>query len=360
MVEHNIAFRVDATSQIGTGHFMRCLTLASELKSKGAHIRFVSRNLPVHLCDMLAEKEMEFIPLNNNAKSLPDDDLAHSCWLGVSQAQDAQATIQALSDQCWDWLVVDHYALDARWESTLRGSAKQIMVIDDIADRQHDCDLLLDQNLYLDMPARYVDKVPAHCQLFLGPRYALLRDEFRELRGQLKPRKGSIKRILVFFGGVDMANCTGLAIEALAGLMAKSLQVDVVIGAQHPSRIEIESSCAEQGYACHVQTSHMAELMAGADLAIGAGGSATWERCCLGLPALLVSVAANQTDIAKTLDMKGACFYLGASEEVNVLALRNAIANMIGRREQLIMMTQVATSLVDGGGVDRVCRELGF
>lgn len=355
----HIAFRTDATSLIGTGHFMRCLTLASALKGRGSHVRFVSRNLSEHLRNMLVEKDIEFVYLDGDVTLLPDGDLAHSNWLGTSQAQDAEATIKALSDRRWDWLVVDHYALDVRWESDLRGTAKQIMVIDDIADRQHDCDVLLDQNFYADMQTRYVNKVPEHCQLLLGPRYALLRDEFRVMRGQIKPRSGVVKNILVFFGGVDAGNYTGLTLQALAGITHEELHVDVVIGAQHPCREQIQATCVMYGYACYVQTAHMAELMAKADLAIGAGGSASWERCCLGLPALLVALAENQVDIAKALDSICACVYIGLAETVNFLAIKDKVINLLNSQDRLEMISKHVFSLVDGQGVNRVCLELG-
>lgn len=196
-----IAVRVDASFQIGTGHFMRCLTLADALKQRGAQIRFVSRRLPEHLRVMLAAKGHELALLDGALNDAASDELAHARWLGVSQEQDASNTAQTLKDQPWDWLVVDHYALDARWESAMRVSSRQIMVIDDIADRQHDCDVLLDQNFYADMDTRYTGKVATSCQLLLGPRYALLRDEFRELHEQVKPRNGIVKRVLVFLGG---------------------------------------------------------------------------------------------------------------------------------------------------------------
>lgn len=353
-----IAIRVDASVQIGTGHFMRCLTLAEALKKQGAQICFVSRGLPAHLRDMLTSKGMQLASLDGETSAVIDGDLAHAQWLGTSQTKDAQATIKALTDQQWDWIIVDHYALDARWESALRAVAKQIMVIDDIADRQHDCDVLLDQNYYVDMQARYEGKVPAHCRQLLGPRYALLRDEFRKLREHVKPRTGAVKKVLVFFGGVDADNYTGLAIQALAALANQSLHVDVVIGAQHPCREQIQQACAAQGYVCHVQTTRMAELMAEADLAIGAGGSATWERCCLGLPALLVALADNQVDIAKALDSIGACVYLGTAEAADSLTIQRTITSLSGRREQLEMISNHACSLVDGMGVDRVCQEL--
>jgi UDP-2,4-diacetamido-2,4,6-trideoxy-beta-L-altropyranose hydrolase len=354
-----IAFRTDASSQIGTGHFMRCLTLADELKKQGARIRFVSRNLPAHLSDMLDAKGMEYVPLSMDAAQEPIDDLAHSNWLGTSQAQDAQSTIQALTDHVWDWVIVDHYALDERWESAVQASAKQLMVIDDLADRRHDCDVLLDQNFYSDMQTRYIGKVPVHCQLLLGPRYALLREEFMKLRKQIKPRAGEVKKILVFFGGVDADNYTSLAVEALAS-MNNGLHVDVVIGAQHHYREQIENACIANGYVCHVQTTRMAELMSDADLAIGAGGSASWERCCLGLPALLVALADNQVDIAKALDSIGACVYMGTKETANLSTLQQAITNLLAAHDQLETTSRHALSLVDGMGVSSVCQILGY
>lgn len=328
-----VAFRVDATSRIGTGHFMRCLTLADALRQSGAQIRFVSRGLPAYLGDMLESRGIEFAPLDNAAGDTAGD-LAHSSWLGTSQDRDVQDSAAALEGRKWDWLVVDHYALDARWESVMRGSAENIMAIDDLADRMHDCDVLLDQNYYRDMQTRYRGKTPEQCRLLLGPRYALLREEFRELRAQVKPRSGEVRRILMFFGGVDAGNYTGLAIDALSGLDIKDVGVDVVIGAQHLHWAEIEQACATQGYAYHVQTPRMAELMAAADLSIGAGGSATWERCALGLPSLVMVLADNQSKAAEDLDSAGVLINLGYSRFIEKTDLTRAIDKLL-RNEQL-------------------------
>ncbi len=342
-----IAFRTDASSQIGTGHFMRCLTLADALKQRGAQIRFVSRQLPPHLCDMLAAKGMELALLdNNNASAPPTDDLAHAHWLGTSQAQDAMDSIQALSGQTWEWLIVDHYALDARWESALRSIAKQIMVIDDIADRQHECDVLLDQNFYIDMHTRYIGKVPSHCQLLLGPRYAMLRDEFRQLHEQIKPRSGPVKRVLVFFGGVDADNYTGRAMEALYEIDIPQLYVDVVIGAQHPCREQIKAACVQHGFICHVQTGKMAELMAAADLAIGAGGSATWERCCMGLPSIVLVLAENQSKAAKDLEMAGVQVNLGDAKQVTIKELVDKIRELVVNEKLRSELSMASLELV--------------
>ena len=355
----NIAFRVDASSQIGTGHFMRCLTLADVLSQRGAQIRFISLHLLEHLQGLLLNRGYEFMMLESQANENVDD-LVHSHWLGTTQQYDADEALQLLSDRIWDWLVVDHYALDARWESKLRQIVKNILVIDDIADRLHDCDILLDQNYYADMDSRYTGKVPTDCRLLLGPHYALLRDEFRQWRQQVKPRTGPVKKILVFFGGVDADNFTGLTIEALAGLGSCGLQIDVVIGAQHPYREQIESACSEYMFSCYVQTNRMAEFMAKADLAIGAGGSATWERCCLGLPAIVFSLADNQRDIVKGLDLIGAGQYIDSQLVANSLALNDDILELIKNKNHLKSLSAKAYATTDGEGVDRVCAALNL
>lgn len=348
-----IAFRVDASSQIGTGHVMRCLTLADGLAMQGASVRFLARHMPLYLQEIIISKGFEFKLLSSKSNGKYINELRHAEWLGIPQDNDAEETIATLTDKKWDWLIVDHYALDARWESVMRHATKHIMVIDDIADRKHDCDVLLDQNFYADMQTRYVDKVPAHCQLLLGPNYALLRDEFRKLREQLQPRTGSVKRILVFFGGVDTDNYTGLAIQALAELSNKELNVDVVIGAQHPCRAEIETNCAAQGFVCHVQTDRMAELMAAADLAIGAGGSATWERCCLGLPALSIYIASNQQKQIADAAEAGLLYAPLINDDLADVFKRHTLA-LFENAPLLRLISNAAMKAADGKGLIRV------
>jgi len=357
-VSIGVAFRVDATSRIGTGHFMRCLTLADALRQRGAQIRFVSRGLPAYLSDMLESRGIEIAPLDNDAGEAAGD-LAHSSWLGTSQDRDVQDSAAALGGRKWDWLVVDHYALDARWESAMRGKAGKIMAIDDLADRKHDCDVLLDQNYYRDMQTRYRGKTPDQCRLLLGPRYALLREEFRKLRAQIKPRSGDVRRILMFFGGVDAGNYTGLAIDALSGLDIKDIGVDVVIGAQHPHRTEIEQACAAQGYACHVQTPRMAELMTAADLAVGAGGSATWERCCLGLPALCLCTAENQRRQIADASEAGLLYAPDAGGDL-VDLIRHHTKCLLENAALLGLIANAAMNVVDGGGALRIVGEIWY
>jgi UDP-2,4-diacetamido-2,4,6-trideoxy-beta-L-altropyranose hydrolase len=354
----NVAIRADASLPMGTGHLMRCLTLADALRQRGGRIRFVSRHMTPDLAEMLTDHGHELKMLEGSSAAGQIDELVHAQWLGTSQAQDAQDTLRALSDRHWDWVIVDHYALDARWESMLRGAARSIGVIDDIADRRHDCDILLDQNILHDHAGPYAGKVPDHCELLLGPRFALLRDEFRTLREQARPRTGTVARILIFLGGVDADNYTGRVLDAYSSLGPTGAHVDVVIGAQHPERARIETECRERGFACHVQTTRMAELMAAADLAIGAGGSATWERCCLGVPTLAICIAENQRKLIADAAFEGLLYAPQLNDEWRTVVARHVKA-LIENPALRNCISRKGMDAVDGRGAQRAAASLG-
>lgn len=348
-----VAFRTDASNLIGTGHFMRCLTLADSLNQSNARVRFICRHLPPYFQEMLEKRGYEYKLLESHVEDECLDELAHSHWLGVSQAQDAKDSLKALSDVKWDWLIVDHYGLDTIWESKSRIATAKIMVIDDIADRQHNCDVLLDQNYYLDARTRYIGKIPEHCQLLLGPRYALLRSEFRELRKKIKPRRGAVKRILVFFGGIDIDNYTERAVEALATINIPSLCVDVVIGAKHPALEEIKSGCEKHGFSLHVQTDQMAELMSKADLALGAGGITIWERCCMGLPTMVICTAPNQVEQVRHAAQAGLLIAPEVDDIEKKYFQRHLLA-LIENENLRILISQTSLNLMDEFTTERV------
>lgn len=358
-----ILFRVDASLIIGTGHVMRCLTLAKEIVKTGAMCHFACREHPGNLIDFIRQHgfEVTALPMSKHQEPTRDEleslSPSHSAWLGCDWASDAAQTKVVSSARAYDWLVVDHYALDVRWESAMRNVANRIMVIDDLADRQHDCDVLLDQNFYADMNHRYDGKVPPDCQLLLGPRYALLRDEFRQLREQLKPRAKPVKRVLVFFGGVDLGNYTARVIEILASVGGGDWHVDVVVGTHHPHREKVEAICAKQGFVCYVQTGRMAELMAMADVAIGAGGIAIWERCCLGLPTLTLCVADNQVKQIADAASEG-LLYTPELDEDLTLAIARHIHVLLENSYLRQVISRNAMRAVDGRGVLRVMRSL--
>lgn len=348
-----VAFRVDASRKIGIGHVMRCLTLADALAERGAHIRFVSRHLPPHLREIVLGRGYGCTVFDDTSAGLLDE-LSHADWLETSQAADAAESARALGDRRWDCVVVDHYALDARWETLIRRVASRILAIDDLADREHDCDLLLDQNVYPGMETRYVGKVPPHCELLIGPRYALLRSEFHQWRERVAPRTGAVGRVMVCFGGVDAGDLTKAALDALRSMGTDGWTVDVVVGASHPRLEATLAACAAAGHTCHVQSDRMAELMASADLALGAAGSTSWERCCVGLPTVCVATAHNQVAIAAGLESRGVAIAVTSENHVSASDVAGVLAQLLADPERVASMSRAAWSLVDGLGADRV------
>lgn len=354
-----IAFRVDASLQMGSGHVMRCLALANQFREKGAEIIFVCREHPGHLFDLIESSKHLVLRLPFVA-ALATGELAHAHWLGGTQEEDARQSIEALKNIGHvDWLVIDHYALDVEWEAMMRSCAKHIMVIDDLADRKHDCDVLLDQNYYRGMEGRYKNLVPPRCKNLLGPKYALLRPEFKEIRRNLKLREDIIERIFIFFGGSDPTNETRKALLAIRSLDMENILIDVVMGATNPHYEEVENLCAGMPEVkINRQVENIAELMSKADLAIGAGGSSTWERCCVGLPSLVWCIAENQLAIAKSADEIGVCVNLGKAENVTEIMAANALDDLLRNDEKRLHMKQNSLGVVDGEGVARVLMEI--
>ena len=352
----NFAFRVDASAEIGTGHFGRCFTLGKKLRKAGHSVLFICRHIPANLIGLIRNAECGIAILDGKEDARSSGDLYHSSWLGVSQELDASQCIRELKhlDVCLDWLIVDHYSLDTRWESKLKVHVKHICVIDDLADRQHDCNLLIDQNLYKNPNLRYSNLVPTNCQLMLGPEFALLRDEFKKLKKIVKNHDGSLKNIVIFFGGSDLNNFTGVTVAALGELGLDGITVDVVVGKLHPEIKMIQERCEELKYILHVQTESIGTIFLSADLCIGGGGVTTWERCCLGLPSLIISIAMNQIQIAKDLDLVQGCIYLGDASSVTKEIIQDNIKVLIIKPNQLKVISKKGYSLVDGLGADKV------
>jgi len=356
-----VAFRVDASLTIGHGHVMRCLTLASALRERGAAVFFVCREHDGHLCDLIEERSFSISRLPAPpATSMDEDSPVHSTWLGATWQEDAEHTRAAIEavEAKPDWLLVDHYALDHRWETALRTSVGRIMVIDDLADRMHDCDLLLDQNLVAQMQTRYADKVPAACGMLLGPEYALLQPIYAELHDRIPPREGQIQRIFIFFGGADSDNLTGRTLAAFLCLNRPDIEVDVVITASCPHAEAIRQQVAGHGNIhLHCGLPTLALLMVKADLAIGAGGATSWERLSLGLPTLVVTLAENQRPIADGLSQRGLIRWLGHQDAVDHTTIAQALGKLLqqGLDEDWSLRCIEA---VDGEGIDRVCAAL--
>ncbi|QEW05925.1 UDP-2,4-diacetamido-2,4,6-trideoxy-beta-L-altropyranose hydrolase [Nitrincola iocasae] len=354
-----IVIRTDASIQIGTGHVMRCLTLADALSKKGCICHFICREHTGHLYSLIEDRGHGVFLLPASDKQLDTCELnllAHSDWLGVTQEDDQAECIPLLQSLDPDWLIVDHYALDHRWQSKLRRYCKNIMVIDDLADRHHDCNLLLDQTFDRD-PLDYQPLVPKNCKIFCGSRYALLRPEFSQWREySLKRRQhGKLEHILINLGGVDKDNITSQVLVALRQcLLPTDCKITVVMGATAPwiEFVRKEARKLHWKTEVRVDVSNMAELMSNSDLAIGAAGATSWERCCLGLPAVMMVLAENQQMIAKKLQDAGAC--VGLSIDNLHRNLSNVLNDLITGK--LAKFANKASEITDGQGVDHLIK----
>ncbi len=356
----SVVFRADASLRIGSGHVMRCLTLAATLQRHGAGIHFLCRDLPGHLGARIeqAGHRLTLLPAPAGDCVPVPDAPAHAAWLGVSAEEDARDCAEALASLEVDWLVVDHYALDQRWERALRDRVGAILAIDDLADRHHDVDLLLDQNLGR-CPEDYHGLLPALATPLTGPRFALLRAEFARWRQVALARRGARlpERILVSLGGTDPDNVTSAVLAALSSApLPSSIRVDVIMGATAPGLVEVRERAAALPFECTVEVdiTDMARRLCDADLAIGAAGGSAWERCCLGLPTWMVVLADNQRPGARALAAAGAAVIVGDIAErplrVGLPALDDAA--------DLLRMSRAASALCDGLGAERVARQM--
>jgi UDP-2,4-diacetamido-2,4,6-trideoxy-beta-L-altropyranose hydrolase len=357
-----IAFRVDVSEKIGTGHLARCLALAGVL-CEIAETFFICRHVDQTWASRIASEGHRLVRLDVAGDSVPSAERSgYALWLGVDWTDDARETLTAIVGigAPLDWLVVDHYALDAHWESALRAIARNILVIDDLADRDHDCDFLLDQNFHPAPEQRYRRRVGKNCRLLLGPSYALLRSEFARERGFSVLREAIPQRILTFMGGVDAAGHTRKVIQAFLGLGRKDLVLEVALASTNPYLPELttEFGATPQIEFC-VDVSDMASRLRRADIAVGAGGISTWERCCLGLPSITLSIAENQDKGAQELGAVGATLYLGRAAEADVTTIQAALQVLLNTDSLRQTMAANAARLVDGLGAERVaCRML--
>lgn len=357
-----ITIRTDASLQIGTGHVMRCLTLARALRGAGARCRFITRALPGDLAGRIEAEGFDVTVLPEPKGQAPARPPAHAHWAGVDWIQDAAETRAALDTNPPDWLVMDHYAFDARWQRAARPLSTKLMVIDDLADRPHDCDLLLDQNLGHDA-TDYAGLVPEDCTCLTGPQFALLRPEFAEARAAaLSARSGrGLKNLLITMGGVDSVDATSAVLQALrTASLPDELRISVIMGSGAPALGRVQRLAQDMPWPTEVavDVTDMATRMAHADLAIGAGGGTTWERCCLGLPSIIVETAGNQTGIAKAMAAAGAGRDSGPLNASTFTQNLKSILAEASDPVRLTEMSQRAAAICDGDGIGRVLNVL--
>lgn len=353
-----VAFRADASVEIGTGHVMRCLTLADALRGNGAECLFLCRPHDGHLLELIGARGHEAIALPRRAGGAGDAGPglpAHAHWLGTDWATDAEDSRAALAGGPVDWLVADHYALDRSWEQAMRPHCRRLLAIDDLADRPHDCDLLLDQNLGR-RAEDYRGLLPPAAQTLVGPHYALLRPEFAALRPESLARREhpEFRHLLITMGGVDKDNATGVVLDALAGCdLPPDLRITVVLGPHAPFLDQVRAQAGTMPRPTRVLAGvgDMARLMTDADLAIGAAGSTSWERCCLGLPTIQMVLAENQRMIANSLAQTG------AATTIDISSLNYSLPGFLNDKhltDRMLMQSDAASSISDGHGAGRI------
>ncbi|GIN85267.1 UDP-2,4-diacetamido-2,4,6-trideoxy-beta-L-altropy ranose hydrolase [Heyndrickxia sporothermodurans] len=325
--------RTDASLQIGSGHVMRCLTIASNLSKRGYHISFYMRSLEGNLIELVKQHGYSVKTMNYSGEF---------CY-----QKDLHIVGNLIGNDHYDLCIIDHYQINADWESEIRQFARKVVVIDDLANRQHNCDLLLDQNFVRNYQNRYFSLVPDSCTLLLGPQYLILRDEFSEIRSKITPRSGEVNRLLVFMGGSDPTNETLKAMDALQNEKFDFEHIDVVVGQGNPNKKIIEQECRRKGYHYHCQISYLADLIGKADFAIGAGGSSTWERCYLGLPSSSTIVADNQLESTRMANDHGLIWNLGWHEEVSSKTYHSILEKLSKSKDHIIEMSQKGLELTN-------------
>ena len=340
---------------------MRCLTLADALQQQGAECVFVCRAHEGHMVETVRQKGhavrvLAFSSGEMRHSDKPDHSLLHAHWLGDTSESDALNTQHALRDEgVIDWLVVDHYALDVKWEQSMRLICHNLMVIDDLVDREHDCDLLLDQNLGR-TEQHYKLLVPTHTKLLVGPDFSLLRPEFATCRSESLSRREqpTLKRLLLSMGGIDKDNLTGRVLDALNQcVMPFDTHITVVMGQHAPWLTAVQAQAAGMSYPTEVliNVQNMAELMMRSDLAIGAAGGTAWERCSLGLPTCAFVVADNQRAGAIALKNEGAVCLMQEFTEIIPYLHELFQTETLPRLQQ---MSHAAAAVTDGQGAKRV------
>jgi UDP-2,4-diacetamido-2,4,6-trideoxy-beta-L-altropyranose hydrolase len=350
-----VAIRVDASIMIGTGHVMRCRTLANVLRQYGAEVIFIMRDHKGHLKSLILNDDYKIIFLKKPFKKYSGNS-KYAEWLGVSQELDAQETIEGLKSISCDWIIVDHYGIDENWEKLIRHHCKKIMVIDDLFNRRHDCDLLLDQNYCRNYELRYKEKIPQDCKLLIGPRFTLLSNEYLKKRLiQQQKKLISINRLLVYVGGSDNDNVTEKILKALSLNELKNLEVDLVIGKNFQFRESlIKKAKARNRTNIYENLDSLASLIMQADAAIGAGGGSLWERMCLGLPSFVISIAENQIPGCLALNDAGLIYYMGEGKEIEITNIAFNISKYLSKINEVNKMIFSNQILVDGRGTERV------
>lgn len=362
----NIAFRADASERIGSGHVRRCQSLAAALQRRGAGIRFVMRAWPGQAEPSLPDPSIHVLalpagPAATNpslvARAAADASVAHAGWLGSDWQTDADQTIARLAAEPVAALIIDHYALDARWHRRVQGALRcPLVAIDDLADRPLAVDLIIDHNHAADHRLKYQAVNQTGCRILGGPRLALLAERFAS--APRNPAAHPVRSIGVFMGGMDLHNMSERAWRGLREQAGFAGAIEVVSTHANPNLERLRALRAvDTSLQLTLDLPDLADFFGRHELHIGAGGGATWERCCLGAPTLALIVADNQRQVLLPL---------AGLQVLSLIEQELPDAACIGSRarvmiEQSALRSQLASQavqLVDGQGCRRIAQNI--
>ncbi len=326
---------------------MRCFALAEVIKNLNFNVYFISKEIKGNIIKNIENDGYKVFTLDSKAIKSPKQR-----W--KIDAAKTTKIIQRFKNEK-NLLLVDNYELSKMWETSVKPVVDKIIVIDDFSNRSHNCNLFIDQNLHTNTKERN-KKNPKNCKKLLGPKYAMLRKEFVEGRRTVKRISGKINRILISFGGSDEKNQT---LKVIKKIVDEKINVDVIVGEPNKNKTKIKKICSRmENFTYYQQPKNIAKIMKKADLAIGAGGIITWERCCLGLPSIVAIVSKNQEDATNAVSKKGCLINLGRVEQLTSEDYLNAIRNLNSRK--LIRMHKKCLELVDGKGTERVAKQISL
>ncbi len=354
-----VFFRVDSGNHIGSGHLVRCLTLAEWFKKNSWDVHFITKNHQGHNAEAIFKYYHYHLIDGGIDRKLSEQELScYANWLGEDEAVDLEKTnsiIKKIGKA--DLVIVDSYSLGCIFEEGV--SAHYVMAIDDLYNRKHAVDIILNQNIIaLKKDYKNLSKKTNFLQL-LGPEYALLREEFPEMRNkkEFALLKNPVKKIMVFFGGMDVAGDTAKLLSGLNENILISYQFDIVFNETH-SDFHIIKKRSEMypNIKLHKIGNNFAELMISSDLFIGAGGSTAWERACLGVASAVVCSAENQKDNCLQLNETKTAYYLGKSTDLRPEDWGRFFEDEVPNTNLWNELKKNSYQLVDGKGAERVFR----
>lgn len=352
----NICIRVDSSHEIGVGHIYRCISFAKKLRNDGHQCFFITRSFHGNRSDLIELNGFKNIKLNPKPIINDDSKNPYSKWLGASQKDDAAETLKYINSLSIDILIIDHYAINREYEEILFPFLKKIVVIDDLCNRRHLCNFLIDQT-----PGRqaieYDRLVPKECIKLCGEKFLILRDEFINKEIDLSPSKYLLRKFLINFGGTDEHNYTQLALSHLNKIFFdEEIECNIILSSSCLNLSKIQNYSKLLNFKCnfHIDTDKVAELIRFSDIGIGAGGISALERCALGLPSLLYLVADNQKSIINSLVRKNSAIEI---KDKSFFAFKSGW-QLISNKSNYFKLKKACSKLVKNDGLDLIIRNI--